>query len=271
MLPSEGRPASDEEVGSPTDPDRPVVARRGRVVAREAGPWSATVQRLLRHLERVGFAGAPRVVGTGFDGQGRETLTYVAGETRQPRPWGDEAMPRLGRLLRDLHDATASFHPPADAVWQHWFPRDLGGPRRVIGHGDVAPWNVVERAGVPVALIDWEYAGPIDPLVELAQACWLNARLFDDDVAARERLASPAARARQVRLLLDGYGVSRAERAGFVDRMVEYAVFDAAEQVIEIHITPETRDPAPLWGIAWRTRSAAWLLRHRPTLERALG
>jgi len=30
---------------------------------------------------------------------------------------------------------------------------------------------------MPVALIDWEFAGPAEPLVELAQTCWLNAKL----------------------------------------------------------------------------------------------
>jgi thiamine kinase-like enzyme len=57
-----------------------------------------------------------------------------------------------------------------------------------MGHCDVAPWNIVARAGMPVALIDWEFAGPVDPLVELAQACWLNAKLHDDIVAEREGL-----------------------------------------------------------------------------------
>jgi aminoglycoside phosphotransferase (APT) family kinase protein len=46
-----------------------------------------------------------------------------------------------------------------------------------------APWNIVARDGMPVALIDWEFAGPVDPLVELAQAAWLNAKLHDDLVA----------------------------------------------------------------------------------------
>ena len=41
-----------------------------------------------------------------------------------------------------------------------------------------------------MALIDWETAGPADPMIELAQACWLNAKLFSDDVAEREGLPS---------------------------------------------------------------------------------
>ncbi len=32
--------------------------------------------------------------------------------------------------------------PPADAVWKPWFLRELGGPKHVYSHGDVAPWNM---------------------------------------------------------------------------------------------------------------------------------
>jgi hypothetical protein len=41
-----------------------------------------------------------------------------------------------------------------------------------------------------VALIDWEWAGPVDPRIELAEVCWANAGLHDDIVAEREGLPS---------------------------------------------------------------------------------
>lgn len=249
---------------------RTAVARRGDVVFRETGPWATTIHRLLKHLESVGFAGAPRIVGTGFDGRGREMLTYMDGTFVHPGPWGDDALPILGQMLRKLHDATASFSVPDDAVWRAWFGRTLGGPRFVIGHCDVAPWNIVARDGLPVALIDWEVAGPVDPRIELAQACWLNAQLYDDDVAARVGLPPLDVRARQMRALLDGYGLPRADRAGFMNTVIEFAVHDAAEQAIEMQVTPDSQGPEPLWAVAYRTRSAAWMLRNRPTLEHAL-
>src|SRR5206468_6807891 len=52
------------------------VHRQGDVVIRDAGPWTPAVHALLRHLEEAGFAGAPRLVGTGLDAGGRETLTF---------------------------------------------------------------------------------------------------------------------------------------------------------------------------------------------------
>ncbi len=246
------------------------VLREGKVIHRQTGSWAPAVHSLLRHLEAVSFAGAPRLVGSGFDTQGLETLTFIEGQFMQPGPWTLEGAAAVGRLLRDLHDATASYRPAPGMVWQPWFGRDLGGHVRVIGHCDVAPWNIVARDGLPVALIDWEFAGPVDPLVDLAQACWLNAKLHSDDVAEREGLPSLADRARQLRAIVDGYGLDARQRRGFVHRIIEFAVHSVAAEANEAGISPDTTATAGLWGMAWRARAAAWMLRHRSTLQNGL-
>lgn len=249
---------------------RTTVVRRGAVVHRQPGPWSGTVLHLLRHLEAVGFAGAPRAVGSGFDELGRETVSFLDGWTAHPRTWPPDRLPEIGELLRRLHEATREYVPPADAAWRSWFGRRLGSGPLVVGHCDVAPWNLLARDGAGMALIDWENAGPVDPLVELAQGCWLNAQLHEDDVAAMNDLASPAERAGQLRLIVDGYQLPAAGRRGLVDLMIQLAVQDAADQARQAGVTPAGTDAAPLWGITWRTRSAAWMQTHRATLERAL-
>ena len=76
-------------------------------------------------------------------------LTFIAGEFTQPGPWSLDGAAALGGLLRSLHEATASFHPPLNAVWFPWPAREPGGPDTVIGHCDVAPWNIVARDGLP--------------------------------------------------------------------------------------------------------------------------
>jgi hypothetical protein len=250
---------------------RTVVRRRGDVIIRDAGPWTPAVHALLRHLEADGFSAAPRVVGSGFDASGRETLTFIEGEFTQPGPWSLEGAVAVAALLRDLHRATASFRPPAGAAWFPWHGRDLGGPATVIGHCDAAPWNIVARQGLPVALIDWEVAGPVSPLTELAQVCWLNAKLHDDVVAEREGLPPLADRARQLGAMVDAYGLSARQRHGFFDRIVEFVVSDTAAEADGAGVTPElTAHPVALWALAWRARSAAWLLRHRGPLEAAV-
>jgi hypothetical protein len=250
---------------------RTVVHRRGDTVIRDAGPWTPAVHSLLRHLEEAGFAAAPRLVGSGLDPDGRETLTFIEGEFTQPGPWSLDGAAALGALLRDLHRATGSFRPPPGAVWFPWHGRDLGGPAGVIGHCDVAPLKIVARRGLPVALIDWETAGPVDPLVELAQLCWLNAKLHDDIVAELEGLPPAAERARQVAAIADAYGLTAGERRGLFGVIVDFAICDAAAEADDAAVTPDlTAHPTALWAMAWRARSAAWMIRHRRIFEAAL-
>jgi len=252
-----------------TGGERTVVLRRGGTVIREAGPWTPSIHALLRHFEWVGFAGVPRVVGSGFDEHGREVLTFLEGEIINPAPWTDDAIAELGAVIRRLHDATASFDPPDGAIWRPWFGRKIGKPD-IIGHCDAAPWNIVSRDGKPVGLIDWEVAGPVDRLTELAMVAWNNAQLYDDDVAALNGLPEVATRIRQVRVFADAYGLARNSRRQLVYRIIEFAAYSAANEVVEQEIGPDTEHAPRVWGIAWQTRSVAWLMRHRSLLEAAL-
>jgi len=122
-----------------------------------------------------------------------------------------------------------------------------------------------------VALIDWELAGPVDRLNELAHTAWLNAHLHDDEIAEQQGLPDAGERARHLRLFADGYGLSAADRAVLVTRLVEVAVLSCANDAVEADITPESiGSPRLAWGAAWRARSAAWIVRNRTLLEGAL-
>ena len=123
----------------------------------------------------------------------------------------------------------------------------------------------------PVAFIDWETAGPVDPLVELAQLAWLNAKLHDDIIAEREHLPPLAERARQLAAIVDAYGLTARQRRGFVNQIIEFAICDTAGEADEAGVIPETTaGPVALWAMAWRARSAAWMIRNRRILETAL-
>ena len=246
------------------------VVRIGNVVHRQTGPWAGTVHALLRHLEAQGFDGAPRLVGNGFDAAGGETLSFVEGAVPDRNIWTTDAMFDIGALLRRMHDATATFVPPADAIWRDWFGRAMGGDDMIIGHCDTGPWNMIARDGQPVAFIDWEEAGPVDRRVEIAQTCWLNAQLHDDDIMVRDGLADAPERARHMRAIVDGYGLAAGQCEDLVDIMIDFAVQAAANEAQLANVTPESTDVTPLWAVTWRTRAAAWMLRNRDLLEAAL-
>lgn len=64
----------------------------------------------------------------------------------------------LGKMLADFHRASASFVPPAGAVWRPWFGRTLGMNAPLIGHFNVGDWNIIAQNNQHVGFIDWEQA-----------------------------------------------------------------------------------------------------------------
>lgn len=249
--------------------DEQKVFKNGDCIHRQSGIGSDSVHALLKYLEQHDFMGAPRVHERGYDAQGHEVLSYLPGEIIHPRLYSAEAMTALGGILRQFHQISASYTPPAWARWNDWFCRHIGTPD-IIGHGDIAPWNIVTQHGIPTALIDWEFAGPIDRVTELAYAAWTCAQLYDDDLAEKNALPDAKSRMRLVRILVDAYGLSTAQRQIFADRLIEVAISAAAHEIIEQNINMESKEADNLWAIAWRTRSAAWMVRNKPMMQKAL-
>jgi hypothetical protein len=183
------------------------AVRIGDVVHKRASPWTPTVHALLRHLEDAGFDGAPRALG--FDGQGREMLTYLPGEVIGNRvPWPDWAfagptLVQVGHWLRRVHDATANFRPPRD---ERWF---AGGPMRpglIVGHQDAAPYNAVVNGERLVGFFDWDTACPSSRELDLAFSAPSWVPRYPPSAARRLGFHHPQDRSRRLHLLLDAYG-----------------------------------------------------------------
>lgn len=239
------------------------VSLQDGAVRRPVYAWTESVHVLLRHLHARGLP-VPRVL----DGRDGDLLEYIEGEQVHPHRWSEEGLVAVAQLVARLHAAAREFSPPENAVWQPWYLRELGEPS-LCCHGDIAPWNVITRDGLPIGLIDWEFAGPLDPLYELARVCWLFVQLYDDDLREKYDLPSAGERAGQVRMMLDAYGLSRKQREGFFERILSAAICETAHEAIDPGIMPE--DEGPLWGFAWRTRSLYWMWRNRAVFERVLG
>lgn len=182
----------------------------GGTVRRVGRSWSSDVLELLRHVE--GRGGAPRALG--FDDRGREVLSYVDGAAGVDLPeggpvpedhwvWRDDVLVRLGALVRGYHDAAATF-PWNGRKWQV----PVREPVETVCHNDLKPGNVIFRDGLPVALIDWESAGPGPRAWDLGYAAWYWVPFWSEERSRAAGLPTGIAdKARRYRLLLAGYGV----------------------------------------------------------------
>ena len=146
------------------------VVRVGDRVHRPRRANSCAVQRLLAHLESVGFPGAPRPLG--FDEVRREVVSWVEGALPTPdsEPWatGEDALQSIGALIGDFRDACRSYRHHADDIWfsAPAFPAPFA-ETGAIGHNDVDFGNVVFQDRHAVALIDFDFASPSHPAWEV--------------------------------------------------------------------------------------------------------
>lgn len=227
----------------------------------------------LEHLEAVGFCGAPRVLG--MDSEGREVLTYLEGEVLadptwragEPTPWPawaqtEDALIASGELVRDLHEAAASF-ACSWGVWkQHEHGELLSG--EIVCHGDVGPHNTVYRDGLPVGLIDWETIRPNLPLVEFGLAAWHYVPLGNDAYFARSGFGATPDLSKRLRLFAEAYGVTDPDQ-------VLWALQQAKQRSVEaMRFWPIS----PRGGAAHFTlvaKELSWLEDHKDDFRRALG
>ncbi|MFI7211908.1 phosphotransferase [Micromonospora maritima] len=151
--------------------------------------------------------------------------------------------------MRQLHDAARGFQP-ADTEYR-FVPRP---PRagEIVSHGDLGPWNTVYRNGLPVGFIDWDAAGPVDPLVDLAAAAWEFVPLAPPEQLRGAGFGPAPDIAARLRLFVGAYGLD--DRSAVVPALqqcrllaaerIKHAPVDAAEAAEALeHIARELRWP----------------------------
>lgn len=226
------------------------VRIRGDVVTRPRKPWTPTVQSLLAHLYDRGM---PVPEPLGYD-ESDEQVRLVPGDA------GDDAWPHqlrltgvrtAGTLLRQIHEASVDWRPPADAQWSVPF-----APGPVVCHGDPQPANFAWRDGRAVGLFDWDAARPGQPIDDVAYALLWFSPFNADEAQIRSRgfHGGPDRRAR-AEALLDGYGWDQP-----ID-VVEAAVTRHAQAIDEVVWLGERgHEPHSSWVAAgWPARWRAGL------------
>jgi Ser/Thr protein kinase RdoA (MazF antagonist) len=234
------------------------VIRIGDTVRKPATPATDAIEAFLNHLESVGFSGAPRTLGR--DDQNRHVLEYIPGVIAHDQPpMPLDALRRIGTLIRDLHDASESFQPPASAAWDVAIRHDR---HDLICHHDLAPWNLVID-GDRWVFIDWDGAGPGSRMWDLAYAAhgFVVFRPNGDPDVDAARLAT----------LVESYGLDEEQRQTLPQMIVDRtrAMFDLLQHGARTGQQPwarlQSEGHADHWG-----PTADYIERHLTTWHRAL-
>ncbi|MEV6155517.1 aminoglycoside phosphotransferase family protein [Nonomuraea sp. NPDC052129] len=224
------------------------VARAGDTVRRTRDAGSAFAARVLTHLVSVGYSHAPRYLG--IDEHGRDILSFIPGTTTDhPTQRAQGAYAAGGRMLRELHEATAS--------------HVLSAGRECVMHGDPGPFNTIFQQGLPVAFIDWSSCRPGDRLDDLGYMAWTWCIQSQGRVPIAEQ-------ARHLRELRDGYGtVEPAHLLGAMVRRQTHIADMEAANIADPTLTPARRRHAEA-AMAWATADRELIHRHQPLLLSAL-
>ena len=237
----------------------------GDTVRRRAGPWTSAVHALLAHLRRVGFDAAPEPLG--MDEQGRAVLKFIPGQVHQgwpdPMPswiYEDEVtLIEAARLLRRYHDLLATFTPPPDARWRIVAP----GPHEVICHNDWAPYNALFDGHRPIAMLDWDSAGPGSRVWDAALSAYTWVPLYPKANANDLVIPLPVRASRLARFCAAYRGVEPAE-------VLEMLVPQLRFLADFIQAEADAGDPGfaklAAWDVPSRTRERAALLRDQTRL-----
>lgn len=147
--------------------------RVGDTVRRQTGKWTEAVHALLGYLA-TRLPNIPSVLG--YDEQGREVLSYLPGRVVdiETELLSTEQIVSVVRWTRDFHQVVAGFSHPGP--WRY-FP--VAEPS-LIGHNDIAPYNVCFESDQLVGVFDWDMAGPTTPVRELAFIAWNCVPLWRD-------------------------------------------------------------------------------------------
>jgi len=163
----------------------------------------------------------------------------------------------VAALQRELHVAARSFVVPGGAIWDRAnLPPASAGD--IVCHNDLCVENVVVRDGRAVAFIDFDFAAPADPLLDIAIACrhWVPFRDVQDiDPEWRD-----VDRITRFGMFCDAHGLTDVQRLAVFEHAL--AFLDRALGTMKA----KADSGLPLYAAVWQggypeqnRRSHAWL------------
>lgn len=184
----------DEQVLTGGNATEEGVVRVGSTVRKL---WTSSTPSVVEFLAAIRGAGVDVPEVFDRDEQGRQVTEFVPGPLAlDAGPLTHAELHRVEAMARQIHDASETYVPAADARWTTAIPAPGA---ELICHNDLAPWNLI--IGDRWVFIDWDAAAPSTRLWDLAYAAGAFT-LSDTGQPPREA-------ARNLAAFIDGYDADK--------------------------------------------------------------
>lgn len=235
------------------------------LVERVAGPWTATVHDLLRHLRSMGVPAVPEPVGIDGDVERQRRLPGEPGwHPPHPRVRDEAALGQLVDWLTDSHAAAATFAPTGTPRWATG-EREVE-PGQVVVHGDLGPWNTLWGPDGLTGVVDWDLAEPAPAWWDVANLVWGYVPVTPLSPPERQRPGDGAARS-------DGWVPDQSRRLAVLGEALGRTgdeLLGAVADWLDLQVARRTTDvpPGRLWAeLAGRHDDVAGLRAQRAWLQ----
>ncbi|SDK95099.1 phosphotransferase [Arthrobacter sp. ok362] len=232
------------------------VVRIGNTIRK---PWLENSSAVQSYLGALRSSGVDVPQPLGRDEDGRHVVEYIEGVlVLDQLPLGPDELLRVGRMIRQIHDASEGVLIPNPGDWNMLLPAE--NPN-LMCHNDLAPWNLI--MGDRWVFIDWDGAGPSTRLWDLAYAAQSFGQLFDGQPAEDAAL--------RLRAVVDGYEADDALRKALPAAMAKRtaAMFNLLKSSNETGFQPWADMYVNGHGGHWRA-AAQYVVRNQGVWAQAL-
>ncbi|MBE4720008.1 aminoglycoside phosphotransferase [Pseudarthrobacter sp. AB1] len=231
------------------------VVRIGGTVRK---PWLENSSAVQSYLGALRAMGVDVPLPLGRDDAGRHVIEYVEGVSALDQlPLGHDDLMRVGRLIRQIHDASEKVDLPDSEGWNLLLPAENPD---LMCHNDLAPWNLI--MGERRVFIDWDAAGPSTRLWDLAYAAQSFGVLFEGQPVEEATL--------RLRAVVDGYGADEPLRRALPEALGKRAaaMYNLLKSSHGTGFQPWADMHVNGHGEHWRA-AAEYVLRNRAAWQRA--
>lgn len=232
------------------------VVRIGNTVRK---PWLENSPAVQSYLGALRSSGVDVPQPLGQDEKGRNVVEYIEGVLAFDQlSLGHDELIRVGRMIRQIHDASEAVVIPNPDGWRMLLPAEKPD---LMCHNDLAPWNLI--MGERWMFIDWDGAGPSTRLWDLAYAAQSFGLLFEAQPVEEAAL--------RLRAVVDGYEADKALRKALPDAMAKRtaAMYNLLKSSHETGFQPWADMYVDGHGEHWRA-AAQYVLRNQAAWKQAL-